>query len=96
LSSTDRVLPRPQQEKDEEEEDEEGEKEEEVKVLEEQAEFEDVMVWGHEVVVDASEDCYVRGVEEWIGFAESVSRYAATGLEWRMLISNRYILMKMH
>lgn len=55
------------------EEEEEEEREEEVKVLEEQAEFDEVMIWGHEVVVDATEDCYSRGVEEWIQFAESVS-----------------------
>ena len=56
----------------EEDEEDEG-KDEGVKVMEEQAEFDEIMVWGHEVVVDAAEDCYARGVEEWIDFAESVS-----------------------
>lgn len=66
VSSTDRILPRAVQDEGEEEEDLE------VKVLEEQATFDEVMVWGHEVVVDEGSDPYVRGVEEWIGFAEQV------------------------
>lgn len=51
--------------------DEEEEEEEEVKTMEEVGEFDAVMVWGHESVVDG-EDTFVRGVEEWIGFAEAV------------------------
>lgn len=83
VTATDRILPpscpssqpqkQDQQDVDDEEDEGGEEKEGEVKILEEHAEFEDLMVWGHEAVVDASEDCYVRGVEEWIGFAESVS-----------------------
>lgn len=44
----------------------------EVKRLECQGRFDEVVVWGHEMVPDG-EDGYVRGVEEWIGFAEAVS-----------------------
>lgn len=69
VSSTDRILPKTTQ--PDEEEDEE-EKEEDVKVLEEQATFDELMVWGHEAVFDGGSDPYVRGVEEWIGFAEQV------------------------
>lgn len=30
------------------------------------------MVWGHGGEVDASRDVFVRGVNEWVGFAESM------------------------
>ncbi len=54
--------------------DEENEDEDEVvKVMEEVGEFDSFVVWGHENVVDG-EDTFVRGVEEWIGFAEAVRR----------------------
>ena len=68
VSSTDRILPKETSLEEEEDEDMQSE---EVKVLEEQATFDEVMVWGHEVVVEEA-DPYVRGVEEWIGFAGQV------------------------
>ena len=37
------------------------------------AEFERMVVWRHDVVADRADDRYVRGVEEWIGFATTVS-----------------------
>lgn len=43
-----------------------------VKVVEEQSEFEDIMIWGHESLPDEMADPYVRGMEEWIQFAEMV------------------------
>ena len=43
----------------------------EVKMLECQGTFDEVVVWGHEMLPDG-EDVYVKGVEEWIGFAEAV------------------------
>lgn len=52
----------------------EGEDEEEkVVVVEELADFEEIVVWGHEARPDDLADPYVRGVEEWISFAEQVS-----------------------
>ena len=56
----------------EEEEKEEGEEIEEVQVLEEVASFDKVVLWGHETLVEG-DDPFVKGVEEWIGFAEAVS-----------------------
>ena len=51
----------------------EGEgQEDEVKIMEEVGDFNEVLVWGHEAVVDG-EDIYVKSLEEWIGVAESVS-----------------------
>ncbi|KAI4178987.1 MAG: hypothetical protein L6R41_008100 [Letrouitia leprolyta] len=50
---------------------EDNDEEQEVKVLEEVGKFEEVMVWGHESVADG-DHTFVRGLEEWIGFAEAV------------------------
>lgn len=40
--------------------------------LETKAEFDEVVIWGHESVADTSSDPYVRGVEEWMKVAEKV------------------------
>ncbi|KAL8921197.1 MAG: hypothetical protein Q9208_005807 [Pyrenodesmia sp. 3 TL-2023] len=64
--------------RDEGMDEEEEESEEEVKVMEEVGEFDGVVVWGHESVVDG-EDTFVRGVEEWIGFAEAMHKPGLEG-----------------
>lgn len=48
-----------------------GERDEPVKVLEKQATFQEFVVWGHEVLPTA-DDPFIKGVEEWIQFAEAV------------------------
>lgn len=40
--------------------------------LETKAEFDEIVIWGHESVADTSSDPYVRGVEEWMKVAEKV------------------------
>lgn len=40
--------------------------------LETRAEFDEMLVWGHESIAEASSDPYVRGVDEWIQLAEQV------------------------
>jgi ribonuclease H2 subunit C len=45
---------------------------EEVKIAEQLGEFDSIIVWGHGGEVDAESDMYVRGVKEWVGFAESM------------------------
>ena len=60
------------EEDEEEEEEEEGEGVQTVSTLEEVAEFEEVIVWDHEAV-RSGEDVFVKGMEEWIRFAEVVS-----------------------
>ena len=50
----------------------EEEEEEQVAVLEEVAAFEEVVVWDHEKVVE-DDDGIVKGLAEWIRFAEAVS-----------------------
>ncbi|TLD24171.1 hypothetical protein PspLS_06772 [Pyricularia sp. CBS 133598] len=37
--------------------------------LDSKAEFEEMVIWGHESTADASSDPYVRGVEEWVALA---------------------------
>lgn len=36
-------------------------------------EFDKVVVWSHDALADASSDPYLRGVEEWLQVADSVS-----------------------
>lgn len=52
-------------------EDASGPKEIDTMIMEQHAKFGQVMVWDHEAVPDAG-DVYVKGIEEWIGFAEAV------------------------
>ncbi|TVY25482.1 Uncharacterized protein LHYA1_G005726 [Lachnellula hyalina] len=66
VSSTDRILPA------DGDGDGEGEESPEVKVMEEQAGFRELMIWGHEALPDGLADPYVRGVEEWVAFAEQI------------------------
>lgn len=46
--------------------------EEPVKVLDAQSTFDEFVVWGHEIM-PAADDPFVKGVEEWMKFAEAVS-----------------------
>ena len=48
------------------------EEENDVKVLQELGSFDELVLWGHESIVEG-EDTFVKGMEEWIGFAEAVS-----------------------
>lgn len=54
------------------EEEMEEEDQVEVKTLDEVAQFEELVVWGHETVPE-NDHVLVKGVEEWIRFAEAVS-----------------------
>lgn len=40
--------------------------------LEKQAEFEEMVIWGHESMADAVSDPYARGVEEWVHLSSQV------------------------
>jgi hypothetical protein len=44
----------------------------EVKIMEESATFSELVVWGHEMLPEDTSDPFVRGIEEWIGFASKV------------------------
>ena len=49
----------------------EEEPEEPIKVLEEVATFDNLIAWGHEALPEV-DDPFVKGVDEWIRFAEAV------------------------
>ncbi|KAF1830986.1 ribonuclease H1 small subunit, partial [Decorospora gaudefroyi] len=75
LHVTDKQVPqvRSQAQADgEEEEDGEDSLPVEVMVAEQVGVFEEVVVWGHGGEVDGGQDLFVRGVREWVGFAESM------------------------
>lgn len=41
--------------------------------LETKAEFEEMVVWGHEAMADAASDPYARSMEEWLAVADQVT-----------------------
>ncbi|KAI1291172.1 ribonuclease H2, subunit C [Xylaria venustula] len=41
------------------------------------AAFDELMIWGHESTSDSTADPYVRGMEEWIAFAEEIHSTAS-------------------
>lgn len=51
---------------------EEDEEEMPLGALETKAEFEEMVIWGHETMADAAQDPYVRSVEEWVQLSEQV------------------------
>ncbi|KAG9194487.1 hypothetical protein G6011_04522 [Alternaria panax] len=70
-----RTQPR-QRPADDDDDDDDAEVEEsipvEVKIAEQVGEFDQVIVWGHGGEVDANGDVFIKGVNEWVGFAESM------------------------
>ncbi|KAJ5489499.1 hypothetical protein N7539_004389 [Penicillium diatomitis] len=71
VSPTDRVISGTQGLNGDRMEDGESDPEEPVKILEAQGTFDEMMVWGHENL-PAADDPFVKGVEEWIRFAETM------------------------
>ncbi|RYN39043.1 hypothetical protein AA0113_g1112 [Alternaria arborescens] len=76
---TDQQLPQSQAQPHQpsaDEDDEDAETEEsipvEVNIAEQVGEFDQVIVWGHGGEVDGSGDAFIRGMSEWVGFAESM------------------------
>ncbi|KAJ5415463.1 hypothetical protein N7465_004158 [Penicillium sp. CMV-2018d] len=68
---TDRVLPATQRAESDGAEDVEAEPEEPVKIMEMQSTFDEFVVWGHEAL-PAADDTFVKGVEEWLQFADAM------------------------
>ncbi|GAP90423.1 putative ribonuclease H2 subunit C [Rosellinia necatrix] len=48
----------------------------EVAAMKGKAAFDQLMIWGHESTSDSSVDPYVRGMEEWVAFAEEIHSFA--------------------
>jgi len=76
LHVTDKQLPPKRNAKESAEEDEEDEEDEtekaDVMIAEKLGAFDEVVVWGHGGGVDEKEDAYIRGIREWVGFAEAM------------------------
>jgi ribonuclease H2 subunit C len=79
LHVTDRQVPQAQSKAQQpRDDDDEGEDEDEdmevvqTAIAEQVGEFDEVIVWGHGGQVDEAQDGLVRGVREWIGWAESM------------------------
>ena len=76
LQITDRTLPTsqppPHDPSDSDEELEDAQDTAEVKVAEQIGEFDEVLVWGHGGTVEEERDMFVRGVREWVGWAEAM------------------------
>lgn len=51
-------------------EDDADDKPEPVKILQSTATFSEVIVWGHDML-PAADDPFVKGIEEWVAFAEA-------------------------
>ncbi|KAM7193167.1 putative dna replication licensing factor mcm6 protein [Naviculisporaceae sp. PSN 640] len=66
------VPPRRPEEAEEEVIDLEREGQPETGKLQVQAEFDEMIIWGHEATADVSADPYVRGMEEWLALADQV------------------------
>jgi hypothetical protein len=49
------------------------------------AEFDELVVWGHESLADATGDPYIRSMEEWLQVADQVSRTCHSLLQALML-----------
>ncbi|KAK3687239.1 ribonuclease H2 non-catalytic subunit-domain-containing protein [Podospora appendiculata] len=45
--------------------------------LQVEAEFDDMVIWNHEVAPDVAADPYVRGMEEWLALADQIHSYPA-------------------
>ncbi|KAJ9149063.1 hypothetical protein NKR23_g4605 [Pleurostoma richardsiae] len=52
-----------------------AEDEPELGKLEAKAEFDELIVWGHETTADAAGDPYIRSVEEWLALSEQIHSY---------------------
>jgi len=56
-----------------EEEDEHQAADEEPIIMDRIASFDKFTVWGHEALPSQTEDCYVKGIDEFMTFAKAVS-----------------------
>ncbi|KAM7190750.1 putative dna replication licensing factor mcm6 protein [Rhypophila sp. PSN 637] len=49
--------------------------------LQVQAEFDEMIIWGHEATADASADPYVRGMEEWLALADQIHSFPTSSTD---------------
>jgi ribonuclease H2 subunit C len=66
-----RAYPKAASDDEMDEQSEEEEQPEPVKTFDVAATFDEIVVWGHDQL-PAADDTFVKGVEEWIAFAEAI------------------------
>lgn len=59
-------------EQEDDDDDEDDQMKVDTRIAEKMATFDEVVVWGHASEVDARQDAVIRGMREWIGFAEAM------------------------
>jgi ribonuclease H2 subunit C len=57
---------------EDDDEDDDAEMEEDVKIADEVGTFDEIVIWEHGGKVDVENSAFVRGLGEWIGFAEGM------------------------
>jgi ribonuclease H2 subunit C len=75
LNVTEKQLPqahRQTEPQDEDDEDMQEQEPEEVKIAEQVGEFDEIVVWQHGTTIDEERDGFVRGMREWVGWAEAM------------------------
>ncbi|KAG0123826.1 ribonuclease H2, subunit C [Tuber indicum] len=60
---------------------EEGEEKREVKVFKGLANFDDVVVWGHDIAPEEGGEYVVKGMNEWVGLASKIHSFGDEGEE---------------
>ncbi|KAF3014772.1 hypothetical protein E8E14_010736 [Neopestalotiopsis sp. 37M] len=48
----------------------------EIAPLNSKADFDDLVIWGHESTADSATDPYLRSMEEWVSFSEKLHSYS--------------------
>ncbi|ETS75905.1 hypothetical protein PFICI_12849 [Pestalotiopsis fici W106-1] len=48
----------------------------EIAPLSSKADFDDLVIWGHESTADSATDPYLRSMEEWVSFSEQLHSYS--------------------
>lgn len=84
------VQPRRPEEGEEEVIDLEREAQPETGKLQVQAEFDEMIIWGHEATADVSVDPYARGMEEWLALADQVCGILITLFKGHWVLENRF------
>lgn len=62
-------------------------------MLDTKAEFDEIVIWGHESMADTTSDPYVRGVQEWMKVAEKVRKVREQQIQ-KYTDTFRYTLMR--
>ncbi|KAF2240054.1 hypothetical protein EV356DRAFT_527895 [Viridothelium virens] len=84
LTKTEKLVPtqqphNPPMDVDELEQDEDDDLPDQAKIAEASRPFDKIVVWGHDSLPDPATNPHIRGIEEWISFAEKMHRHTKQG-----------------